>query len=482
MAATATKPNKTKRVSFEFFESDILPIIDFEPNVDAKDQVLAYLKKKMIEVVDEDGNPLDLNATLIVHAAKAEDEDEEGQKGETDEDQKAETDDDETDDAKSVIRLLRKELERTVQKSAAANGISVKVKGLAAQKDRKFGWKSMGDQLLAIKNHAVTGGDSFDDRLKVKAEGMNITNASDGGFLLAPEFSDRILEIMHDEEPLLDRCDTFDINGPSVKVNAIDETSRADGSRMGGVRGYWVAEAGTITKSKPKFREVQINPHKLAVLVYMTEELLADGGSMMENMVQRGAAAEIAFLTGNAVFNGNGAGQPLGILNSGATVEVAKETGQAAETLVFENITNMFSRLHTSARKNAAWFIDQSVEPQLHGLNAAIGTGGQLVYMPPGGLSQEPFGTLYGRPIVPTEFGQKVGTKGDIILADLKHYLAATRGAVKAAMSMHVQFVTDELAFRFTFRVDGQPWWASALTPKSGGPTQSPFVTLATRA
>jgi HK97 family phage major capsid protein len=170
-------------------------------------------------------------------------------------------------------------------------------------------------------------------------------------------------------------------------------------------------------------------------------------------------------------------------LNSPCVVEVSKESGQAGSTVVTENIVKMHARLHRSSNPKAVWLINQDIEPQLHTLNQAVGTGGQLVYLPPGGLSDKPFGTLYGKRIVTTEWNATLGTAGDIILADLKQYLAVTRGAVKGASSMHVAFTTDEQAFRFTFRIDGQPWWNSALTPFKGtGNTQSPFITLAARA
>lgn len=47
---------------------------------------------------------------------------------------------------------------------------------------------------------------------------------------------------------------------------------------------------------------------------------------------------------------------------------------------------------------------------------------------------------------------------------------------------MHLRFDYDEAAFRLVFRLDGQPWWASALTPYQGSAAQSCFVTLAGRA
>ena len=58
--------------------------------------------------------------------------------------------------------------------------------------------------------------------------------------------------------------------------------------------------------------------------------------------------------------------------------------------------------------------------------------------------------------------------------------MTITKGGMQAASSIHVQFVTDETAFRFVLRLDGQPLWHSALTPYKGSDTLSPFVTVAT--
>ena len=121
-------------------------------------------------------------------------------------------------------------------------------------------------------------------------------------------------------------------------------------------------------------------------------------------------------------------------------------------------------------------------EPQLFALNAPVGTGGQLVYMPPGGLSASPYSTLMGRPVLPVEYCCTLGTTGDIALCDFSQYLLATKGGMQSAVSIHVRFIYDETVIRFVWRVDGQPSWAAALTPFQGTNTQSPFVVLATRA
>ena len=110
-----------------------------------------------------------------------------------------------------------------------------------------------------------------------------------------------------------------------------------------------------------------------------------------------------------------------------------------------------------------------------------VGTGGQVVYLPPGGLSATPYSTLYGREVVWTEYNATLGTTGDILLADLSQYMLVDKNGVQAATSMHVAFLTDEMVFRITYRVDGKPMWSVPLTPFKRTNTKSPFVALATR-
>jgi HK97 family phage major capsid protein len=193
------------------------------------------------------------------------------------------------------------------------------------------------------------------------------------------------------------------------------------------------------------------------------------------------ASAEIRFKLIAALISGTGAGQPLGVLNAGCLVTVSKETGQTAQSVVVENLVNMWSRLTPESAQNAVWCINKDVEPQLFTMGITVGTGGSPIFMPAGGLSQSPYNTLLGRPIIPLEQCSTLGQVGDVILADWSQYVAIDRGLQTASL-IHVKFVYDETALRFVYRFDGEPWPASAITPYSGSSnTLSPFVTLATR-
>lgn len=354
-------------------------------------------------------------------------------------------------------------------------------------------FESFGDQLMAVRN-AYTPGGQVDKRLlhlqetlggeTRAATGMSQGSPSDGGFLVDPQFSNRIWDgLMDESDSLVARTDTQRVTGESLTFKANAETSRATGSRWGGVQGYWLAEADEITASNPKLREVKVEPHELAVLVYVTDKLLRNSPASLGQYVEGAARDEIEFLTGDAIINGTGAGKPLGLLNSGSLISVSKETSQAAATVVHQNISKMWARLHPRSRSRAIWLHNVDLEPELDNLFLPVTNvaGSENV----GGLTNMLFDqgnrTLKGRPLVPCEYCATLGTVGDLILWDPLGYLTGVREGIRTAMSMHVRFVYAETAFRFMYEVDGQPWLNAAQTPYKGTNTLSTHVALATR-
>lgn len=391
-----------------------------------------------------------------------------------------------------VTRALQTGVDAAVERAVAqcfqkrAAGAKVPFAGLgdAAADDPKAGFRNFGEFALAVKD-ACLPGKRPDDRLAIMAKaasGMGEAFGSDGGFLVPPEFTQRVLERVYASTNLLGMTDSYTISGNSMSFPKNAETSRANGSRWGGVRAYWREEGDQATASKPTFGRLQLNLHKLFVLIQSSDELLADTqGVALEQYLLRVASEETNFLLGDAIINGGGTGQPRGIVGAPCTITVNKEAAQAAATLVAQNLVNMWSRLWAPCRANAVWLINQDVESQLHTMTVGSGSAATLAYLPPGGLSAKPYATLLGRPVMPVEWCATLGTKGDVILADLRHYVTITKGMIEANMSIHVRFDYDESSFRFIFRVDGQPWWSAPLTPYKGSNTQSCFVTLETR-
>ena len=344
-------------------------------------------------------------------------------------------------------------------------------------KDTEKRFSSFGEQLMAAYRAAMPGG-KVDERLSTRAaSGLNETTPSDGGFLVQQDFVTELLKRTYETGILASKVKKIPIstNANGMKINAIDEDSRANGSRWGGVQTYWEGEADEITASKPKFRQMELSLKKLTGLCYATDELLQDAAAL-EAVIRQAFAEEFGFKIDDAILSGSGEGEPLGILNSGAIVTVAKEASQT-DIITVENLIKMWNRLWSRSRANAVWYINQELEPYLYTLKI----GDKPVYIPAGGLSEKPYGTLFGRPVVPIEQCSAAGEVGDIILADIGQYLLIDKGGVKSASSIHVRFLYDENVFRFIYRVDGKPIWTKPLTPYKGSATVSPFVTLAKR-
>jgi len=327
-----------------------------------------------------------------------------------------------------------------------------------------------GEFFQAVKTAATYPGQE-DMRLKpLKATGLNEAMPSEGGYLVPPQIAAGVQENMFGVGSLLSFFNPIQVEGNSLTINAVDETSRADGSRMGGVQGYWMAEAGTKTASKPKFRQIELKLKKCAALCYATDELL-DDATALQSWITNSVPQELRFKVEQAIVNGDGTGKPLGMLQAGCLVSAVRTDASEIDAL---DLARMWAARYPGA-SDYVWLANSSIYPQLFNLSV----GQMPVYLPAGGLSASPYGQIFGRPVVETEYNPYLGTLGDIMLVSPSQYAMIAKGGVQSASSIHVNFVYDETAFRFVYRVDGQPLWASAITAYDGTSSLSPFVALA---
>ncbi len=296
---------------------------------------------------------------------------------------------------------------------------------------------------------------------------------ADGGFAVPPDFRTEIMKQVMGEDSLFARTDQ-QVTSSNALTLPIDTNTPWDTST--GVQAAWVGESGTISGSKPSLKQLETKAHKLAALVPVTEELLADVPALTGYLNSK-IADKFTSAINQAIVNGSGVGQPMGMMNAGCKVVVAKKGGQGAGTIIMENITKMWSRMYGKLRSNAVWLSNQDIEPQLQALVAP----GPLfpAYLPPGGLSASPYSTLLGRPILPLEACATVGTEGDLILCDPSQYLTVIKaGGMRSDVSLHLYFDSDTMAFRFILRLGGQSYWPAPIARANGGNSLSPIVTL----
>ncbi len=313
----------------------------------------------------------------------------------------------------------------------------------------------------------------LNSRKVVDVSGLSEGVPAEGGYLLSPQTSTKWLEAIWSTGEVLRRCarDPIGTGANSITYNGVDETSRIAGSRHGGLLGGWLGEGGTLSGDKPAFRQVEIKLRKDGILIYLTDEQMEDTPNL-ESFINRVGPDELRFVAEDAIVEGIGGGMPLGILNAAALISVLRTD---ASKVQFADIVNMWARRYAGVR-DYVWLVNQDVVPQLDQLVLASSTDQPtrfIDYLPDGSMRMK------GAPVLEVEYCQTMGTVGDIMLCSLSNYQVIEKGDVKAASSIHVAFTTDEMAFRFIYRIGGASLWHSAITPLHGSNTVSPFVALA---
>lgn len=304
------------------------------------------------------------------------------------------------------------------------------------------------------------------------ASGMSVGTPSDGGYMVRKEFTSEFLTKAMSQAVLLPLTRRVPIgaDSDSLEYPYVDETSRVDGSRWGGVQVFWRAEAATVTAKQPKIAKGELRLEEIMGLAYATERLLRDAPAL-EAVLTSAFEDEFGFKLDDSILRGSGAGQMLGILNSPALVSVARD----ADDLI--TVTNMTARMPARLKPGMVWLHHADWMPKLIRLKI----GDTPIFIPPGGLPNAPGGMLLGRPLIELEQCSAVATPGDLILANFSQYVRIEKDneGMRFDQSMHVRFLYDEMAFRWVYRINGQPIQRTAITPAHGSNTLSPFITVA---
>lgn len=309
----------------------------------------------------------------------------------------------------------------------------------------------------------------------INAAGSNVP--SDGGFLIPEILRSEILQLALESSVVRQRATVIPMDSLKVPIPAVDETSRAT-SIYGGIVFYWTAEGAAGQDTSAKFAQVTLDAKKLFGYAGIPNELMADSAAFRGWFASRfpqgyGWFEDVAYLTGD------GTDKPLGVFN-GAGVIALTRNGTSSSVVQYQDIVNMYSRMYPASHSNAVWLCSPDVLPQLMELSftPSGGTTPVPVMLWQPNASATPGMTILGRPLIVTEKVGPLGTTGDLSYVDFSEYLIGDRQAMSMESSVDYLFGTDKTAFRVIGRVDGRPWVQSAITPRNGGPTLSPYVTL----
>lgn len=377
-------------------------------------------------------------------------------------------------DLKAAIKQL--EDQHTAGEKKLADAIKSVTDAKTHQEKQTGGFDSFGEFAQQVKSASAKGATTPEKLNKWHAKApttvANEASGVDGGYLVPTEFATTIMELAFGDESVLAQTNNIPLSRNSISIPVSEATPWGSN----GVTAHWIEEGGQLTQSRPRFEMRHMRLFKLAAFVPASDELLEDS-TALEAFISGAASKAIRYHADDAIYWGDGVGKPLGIYNSNALVSVAKKSGQAADTIVIENILNMFSRMLPTSMSNSGWDLNPDTLPQL----MLLTIGNNAVWLPGGMIQDAPYGLLLGRPVRPSVHMKTLGDKGDILFSDKRQYMTISKG-IKTATSIHLWFDYDVMAFRFIFRINGQPWLSAPITTPNSAATLSPFVTLDARA
>lgn len=338
------------------------------------------------------------------------------------------------------------------------------------------GFRNLADfaQAVRLANPAAGQGFRMDDRLAAPANVHMEQGDAAGSYLVPAEFRDQIVNLVFNSEndPVMDLIDP-DVTSSNRVVGLGDETTPWGTS---GIQAAWRSEGEQMLPSRTALTPRETKLGELYAFVLATEELLEDAPRVAQLLTVKAGAA-IRWKAADAFMWGDGIEKPLGWLSaiSGATIMVAKESGQATATINRQNVGKMFSRMIMPSQ--AVWLANSDTLPQLMELQSTLG---QPLWYP--NYQDAPGGTLLGRPIYFNEHSQTVGSYGDIQFVNPNGYEAFRKASgVSFADSIHLYFDYNIRAFRWVFRIGGQPVLRAPVSPARGATTKSHFVALQDR-
>ena len=314
----------------------------------------------------------------------------------------------------------------------------------------------------------------FDPRLDI-LNTMQETVPSSGGFAVPTEFSADWLDASLPNEIVRKLCRVYPMVSESKDIPGWDGADMSAGATHGGFTMTFIAEGQQGSAQTPKMRKVTLNAKMASIYVNASLELTQDAASFDQNL-KAALIKSIGYGIDRYCINGTGAGQPLGILNAGCKVQVTKESGQAADTLVYGNLKKMFARQLNP--QNAVWLFNNSTIPELLEQSVSVGTGGDFVP-----LLNEQNGqfTIFGRPVFFHPAMPTLGDEDDCAFVDFSFYGLGLRKELWIDQSDSPRWDYRERSYRILMRFDAMPTLDKAVTPEHGD-SLSPIVTLGERA
>jgi HK97 family phage major capsid protein len=250
---------------------------------------------------------------------------------------------------------------------------------------------------------------------------------------------------------------TQTIQWPKLKQDLTD----GEEEFFGNVVMHWTEEGREKTATKAEFGQVGLTCHELSAYTEITDILIEDSAINIGNLLVQLFQGTYWHFTDRSFLRGMGNIQPLGVLNDPKTRSVKRYQDGV---LRYEDLLNMSTELPPMFDAGACFFMGKGTFNSLR--KQKDDDGRPVIQLGDGynNFGEGIAGYILGYPVVMADYKvNKLGLRGDVVLADWKHYFIGERSGVKMEMSRHTAFEYNRTAFRASARLGGIPEEANAF-------------------
>lgn len=294
-----------------------------------------------------------------------------------------------------------------------------------------------------------------------------------GAFLIPEQFIPTLMMIAQQNDVLYGRTMVIPADGGEIVIPALDpSTAFAEGQSAyyGGVSISWGSDDADPAATEPKFKQVRLKTNSMKAFTRVKNALMMRSAIAIDAVVSNLLGGAIGRARDYAILRGTGVGQPLGVLNSPATIDVG---GSAID---FATLTGMEDNVIPERDDNYVWIIHSKKRSAIWALQQ---TNNTLVTILPN-LRDRPSTVLLGRPIAWTD--KTPFASGDVSntvnLIDPSMIVVAEFQGLALAVSDQARFEQDETVIRAIMSLDAQPWLINKVAVTSTPDYVSGFITI----
>ena len=287
----------------------------------------------------------------------------------------------------------------------------------------------------------------FWSAMRSKAPGLEIRNAlqegtdSEGGYLVPSEFEHTLVDSLTSANQLRALCTVIQTSYGDRKIPVVASKGTAD----------WVDEEGAYPQSDDSFGQVILNAYKIATMVKVSEELLADSVFDIESYMAAQFGRRIGDKEEEAFLIGNGSSKPTGILHSTGGAQVGITTAGASAITADELIDLVYS-LKAPYRKSAVLVMNDATVKAIRKLKDGNGN-----YLFETSNQNKEFDSVLGYRIVLSDYMPTIAASAKTIaFGDFSYYWIADRQGRVFKRLNELFAVNGQVGFLGSQRVDGK--------------------------